>query len=296
MSIRVGDIVTRNSYGNDIFFTVISLQDDGKVAILQGLEFRLVADAPMDDLKKIDPQTLQKELEKSMVKSQESLRLIQQERRLMREKNTYQQMGYTGRSEENNVTFEIPGSVLHLDGDGRYLEKCLIMYRELGIKVHGFHLMEKDMPTYTARLLQKYQPNILILTGHDSYRRHHGDLASLDSYRNSRYFVQAVQEARRYERNHDRLVIFAGACQSNFESILDAGANFASSPRRINIHTLDPVYIAERVAFTSVRETVNVFEVAKNTITGIDGLGGIETFGTFRLGLPITETMKKEKW
>lgn len=292
MSIRVGDTVTRKSYGNDIVFTVISIQD-GKIATLQGLEFRLVADAPVDDLIKIDPQTLQKELEKSLVKSQESLRLIQQERRLMREKNLYQQTGYTGRSDEDSVTFEIPGTVLHLDGDGRYLEKCIVMYRELGIKVYGFHLQEKDMPTYTGRLLQQYQPNILVLTGHDSYRRHQGDINSLESYRNSKYFVQAVQEARRFERNQDRLVIFAGACQSNFESLLEVGANFASSPKRINIHTLDPVYIAERVAFTSVRDTVNVFEAAKNTITGIDGLGGIETFGTFRLGLPITESMKK---
>lgn len=292
MSIRVGDMVTRKSYGNDIVFTVISIQD-GKIATLQGLEFRLVADAPVDDLVKIDPQTLQKELEKSLVKSQESLRLIQQERRLMREKNLYQQTGYTGRSDEDNMTFEIPGTVLHLDGDGRYLEKCIIMYRELGIKVYGFHLQEKDMPMYTTRLLQQYQPNILVLTGHDSYRRQQGDINSLDSYRNSKYFVQAVKEARRFERNQDRLVIFAGACQSNFESLLEVGANFASSPKRINIHTLDPVYIAERVAFTSVRDTVNVFEAAKNTITGIDGLGGIETFGTFRLGLPITENMIK---
>lgn len=294
MSIRVGDMVTRKSYGNDIMFTVTSIQD-GKIAILQGLEFRLVADAPMDDLVRVKPEDVQKELEKSLVKSQESLRLIQQERRLMREKNLYQQTGYTGRSEEDSVTFEIPGTVLHLDGDGRYLEKCITMYRELGIKVYGFHLQEKDMPMYTTRLLERYQPNILILTGHDSYRRHLGDINSLDCYRNSKYFVQAVQEARRFERNRDRLIIFAGACQSNFESLLEAGANFASSPKRINIHTLDPVYIAERVAFTSVRDTVNVFEAAKNTITGIDGLGGIETFGTFRLGLPITENMKKTR-
>ena len=93
----------------------------------------------------------------------------------------------------------------------------------------------------------------------------------------------------------DQLVIFAGACQSDFERILQSGANFASSPKRINIHVLDPVYIAEKVAYTSVRETVNVFELAKNTITGIDGLGGVETFGTFRLGLPITDEMKMEK-
>lgn len=293
MSIRVGDTVTRKSYGHDILFVVTSIHMNGRTVTLQGLEVRLEADAPIDDLVIIDPISLQRELEKTLHKSRESLRLIQQERRLMREKNQWQQAGYTGRDEKNSITFEIPGTVLHLDGDGKYLEKCLTIYKELGIPVYGAHLLESQMPNYVGQLLQKYQPNILVLTGHDAYRKQSGNQDSLDSYRNSRFFVQAVQEARKYERNKDRLVIFAGACQSNFESLLEAGANFASSPKRINIHTLDPVYIVERVAFTSIRETVNVFELAKNTITGIDGLGGIETFGTFRLGLPITEYMKK---
>lgn len=292
MSIRVGDTVTRKSYGNDILFTVISLNKAQGTVTLQGLEFRLVADAPIDDLIKIDPSALQMRLESSTVKSRESLRLIQQERRLMREKNQWQQAGYTGSQEHDNITFEIPGSVLHLDGDGKYLERCLTLYRELGITVNGIHMMESEMPAHVGKLLQRYEPNILILTGHDAYKRN-GRTDSLDAYRNSRYFVQAVQEARKHEPNKDRLIIFAGACQSNFESLLQAGANFASSPKRINIHTLDPVYIAEKVAYTSLRETVNVFELAKNTITGLDGLGGIETFGTFRLGLPITDIMKK---
>ena len=38
----------------------------------------------------------------------------------------------------------------------------------------------------------------------------------------------------------DQLVIFAGACQSHFESLIQAGANFASSPSRVNIHALRP--------------------------------------------------------
>jgi len=294
MTIKVGDIVTRKSYGNDILFTVVSVNKIKQTAVLQGLEVRLMADASLDDLVKIDRETLERELKKSEIKSRESLKLIHQERRLMREKNIWQQAGYTGRDDEesNTLSFEIPGKVLHLDGDGKYLERCVSMYQELGIKVTGIHLAETEMPLHVYKLLVKYQPDILILTCHDAYRKQSGNITSLDSYRHSRYFVQAVQEARRFERDKDRLIIFAGACQSNFESLIEAGANFASSPKRINIHTLDPVYIAEKVAFTSVRETVNVFEVAKNTITGMDGLGGIETFGLFRLGLPRTEQLK----
>lgn len=288
MSIRAGDIVTRKSYGNDILFVVLSLNRAKQTAVLQGLEMRLVADAPLDDLIKMDKEGLDKELEKDFSKKNESIRLIHQERKAGRN-------GPSNQVDESNLSFEIPGRALHLDGDGKYLDRCISLYNELGIKVNGFFMAESEMPQQVGKLLQRYQPDILVLTGHDAYRKQAGNESSLDAYRNSRYFVQAVQEARKYERNKDKLVIFAGACQSNFESILEAGANFASSPKRINIHTLDPVYIVEKVAYTSVRETVNVFQAAKNTITGMDGLGGIETFGLFRLGLPRTENIKNNK-
>jgi spore coat assembly protein len=296
MAIRTGDIVTRKSYGNDILFLVLGVSKTRRIASLAGLEVRLLTDAPIDDLIKIDKTTLDTEEKKQQKKSQESLRLIRQERRLMREKNQWQQTGYTPSDEDEGrkMSFEIPGKVLHLDGDGRYMEKCLQLYRELGIRVNGFQMPETEMPNQVYKLLQEHQPDILILTGHDSIRKN-VDSYSIDSYRHSRFFVQAVREARKYERNKDRLVIFAGACQSHFEQILEAGANFASSPKRINIHVLDPVYIAEKVAFTSLKETINVFELAKNSISGTEGLGGIETFGTFRLGVPITEQMKGQK-
>ena len=35
-----------------------------------------------------------------------------------------------------------------------------------------------------------------------------------------------------------RLIIVAGACQSHFEALLQAGANFASSPGSVLIHAL----------------------------------------------------------
>ena len=54
----------------------------------------------------------------------------------------------------------------------------------------------------------------------------------------------------------------AGACQSHFEALLHAGANFASSPGRIMIHALDPVYVAVRSAFTPFRETINMADVS----------------------------------
>ena len=171
MSIRIGDVVTRKSYGNDILFTVTGVNKARRTASLQGVEVRLMTDAPFDDLRKIDQETLEQELNKNMIKSRESIRLIHQERKLMREKNHWQQAGYTEKDNNNSVSFELPGAVLHLDGDGRYLEKCLSLYDELGIHVDGFHMAESEMPMHVGKLLHKYHPDILILTGHDAYRK-----------------------------------------------------------------------------------------------------------------------------
>jgi len=96
------------------------------------------------------------------------------------------------------------------------------------------------------------------------------------------------------ENDLDALVIFAGGCQSHFEALLAAGANFASSPRRVMIHTFDPVFVAQMIAYTPINQTVDVLEVAKRTITGIEGIGGIETRGGYRRGMP--GTLKKLSW
>ena len=49
MKIKKGDIVTRNSYGNDTFFKVINVVDGA--CYLKGVEVRLYADANIEDLK-----------------------------------------------------------------------------------------------------------------------------------------------------------------------------------------------------------------------------------------------------
>ena len=109
---------------------------------------------------------------------------------------------------------------------------------------------------------------------------------NIDNYYNSKNFVQAVKNARQYEKSRDDLIIFAGACQSHYESILEAGANFASSPKRVLIHAFDPVFVMEKVAFTSIYDPIPLIEIIEGTITGFDGIGGVETRGKHRLGVP----------
>jgi spore coat assembly protein len=52
------------------------------------------------------------------------------------------------------------------------------------------------------------------------------------------------------------------------------------------IHALDPACIAINASYTSVKETLNVAEVIRSTISGFQGVGGLETRGSCRLGLP----------
>lgn len=117
-----------------------------------------------------------------------------------------------------------------------------------------------------------------MVTGHDSLKKG-ANPALIDSYRNSKYFIECVKEARKYQPDYDKLCIFAGACQSYFEAIMQAGANFASSPGRININALDPAIVSEKVALTNKENYVTPEEVSKLTVSGSKGVGGIKTRG-----------------
>lgn len=96
------------------------------------------------------------------------------------------------------------------------------------------------------------------------------------NYRNSRHFIETVKEARKYdEENKKDLVIFAGACQSYFEAIISAGANFASSPARILIDFLDPLIVAKKVATTDEHKYITIDDFANELRDGKKGISGI---------------------
>ena len=106
------------------------------------------------------------------------------------------------------------------------------------------------------------------------------------SYQNSKNFVSAIEAARNYEKSQDKLVIIAGACQSDYEELIKAGANFASSPKRINIHALDPAIIAVSTALSERNKTIDLINILEKTKFGSDGIGGIMTNGTMYVGYP----------
>ena len=89
--------------------------------------------------------------------------------------------------------------------------------------------------------------------------------------------------ARQWEKERGDLVIFAGACQSYFEAIMKAGADFASSPGRILIDFIDPIVVAEKVATTDENRYVTLREILRDIKEGSKSVGGVSVRGKRRI-------------
>ena len=211
---KIGDVVTRNSYNNDIIFTIIDIKDD--IAYLKGIDVRLYADSSLDDLEKTLVNYDNNKDRNDALKIKDMLNL------------------------DRSEYFYLPGKILHIDGDKDYLKRCIDFYKDMHLEAYGVNLDEERFERDITSCLKEYKPDILVITGHDSFKKNK-DKNNLSSYQNSNNFVKATVKAREYERNQDKLIIIAGACQSFYEDLIKAGANFASSPKRINIHALDPI-------------------------------------------------------
>lgn len=252
--IKVGDYVTRNSYNNDIIFKVVDIVENNY--FLYGVFIRLSADSPLDDLVKYDGKINEDEF------------------------NVLFDDFYTL---DRNDYFYIPGVVLHIDGDKVFLDKCMNFYKKNKIKAYGVYSPENEMVDNICKYLKKFEPDILVITGHDAlYRKERIN----GNYKNTSNFVRAVKEARKYEKSHEKLIIIAGACQSNYEELIKAGANFASSPKRINIHALDPAIVATSLSFSDKNNNIDLISILNKTKYGSDGIGGIITKGTMYMGYP----------
>lgn len=258
MNIKIGDYVTRISHKNDMVFKVIDITDD--ICYLKGANIRLYADSEIDDLVKV---------EYKLSDDKEVVERIKDCTNLSRDDYFY-----------------LPGKILHIDGDREYLDRCLKYYNNINIMAMGICEEETTIPSKIKNYLEEYNPNILVITGHDAYYKKKGDVNDINSYKNSKNFVEAVKEARKYEKSHDKLIIIAGACQSDYEDLIRAGANFASSPKRINIHALDPAIVASRMSLSDINKDIDLKDIISSTKYGKEGIGGIITKGTMYMGYP----------
>ena len=246
--VKNGDYVARESHGKDILFNVekiIKLSNGKENAILKGVTYRIKADSPIEDLCIIDKKEVMKILEKFDFR-----------------------------------IFEMAKKIKLEDGDRKYSQKSLTYYKNLGLRAIVKNIPENKQSKVVYRLLEYYNPDILVITGHDGMIKLQTGYNDLYNYRNSKHFIETIKQARKCdEKNKKDLVIFAGACQSYFEALISAGANFASSPARILIEFLDPLIVAKNVATTDVYKYVSIDDIAHELRDGKKGVGGFGAYG-----------------
>lgn len=280
---KTGDIVARKSYNKDIVFKIMGFsidENERKIALLKGVAFRIIADAYIEDLEEVKLPDIRdvlidKNVEGILSKSVKNAK--DRQKKMIRA---------VPKLQVSSNAYGIPGKVLQIDGDKDYLKICLDVYTELGIPAVGVAIPEANQYKEVLNLLEKHKPDILVITGHDALTNRNGNMTDLSNYKNSMNFIKAVKQARKWQPDIDSLVIFAGACQSNYEQLISAGANYASSPGRIMIHALDPVFVVEKIACSRIDTIVPMEEIIEQTVTGIKGVGGLETRGKFRWAMP----------
>lgn len=245
---KSGDLVTRISHDNDVVFKIEKITDD--VAYLKGVNVRLCADSNISDLVLVE--TKNNEDDKRFYEKLETIRNF-----------------------ERSDYFYIPGKILHVDGDREYLNRCLEFYKKANVLAYGVFSPENQMAENIVKYLEDINPDIVVITGHDS-----------EIKKNSKYFSDAVKACRKYQRDYDKLIVIAGACQSDYEQLIKSGANFASSPKKINIHALDPAIIALSLSLSDKNKNVDLLTLLEKTSNGKDGVGGVNTRGVMTTGYP----------
>lgn len=258
MLFNIGDYVTRNSYNNDVVFEIVDI--NANTAYLKGINVRLEADSDISDLKIVS----NKEVIDDKITE-----------------NIFNELNF-----DRKDYFYLPGKILHIDGDSFYLERCMNLYKKLNIMAYGINIKESDIENEIEKYLKELNPDILVITGHDAYYKKRGKSDDISNYKNTYNFIKGVKKARCYEKDQNKLIIIAGACQSNYEELIKSGATFASSPKRINIHALDPAIIASFISLYDRNKVIDLKEILSKIKSGSDGIGGIAVNGSMFVGYP----------
>lgn len=272
--IKKGDIVARKSHKCDIMFSVeniIMSSTEIQIAILKGITIRIVADAYLEDLVILDSKKVDDSLRSLDIKIEDRINsLIKLGKKKLQNK-------------ERNFSDIKAGRILHLDGDKLYSEKSARYYKKMGLNAIVKNIPENKQYLIVKDYINKYNPDVLVLTGHDGMIKTGTKYRDLANYRNSKYFAQAVIEARKIIPTSNKLAIFAGACQSFFEAIMASGANFASSPGRILIDFMDPLIVAEKIAITEKNKFVTINDIVNDLRDGRNSIDGSGVMGKKRL-------------
>ncbi|MBE6504003.1 MAG: hypothetical protein E7Z76_06955 [Methanobrevibacter sp.] len=245
------DIIINKKESNQVLYKIVK-EENGVCEIL-GINYRIKKMVDVKDIEKAPEELLEKEKE-----------------------NARKYSSFLG-CRKNSVK-GLVGTVLHIDTDKNYLNKCVDLYKSVGIYVYPILSKEEKIESEIKNINIGFCPDVIVITGHDYFSGN--NKKDINNYMNSKYFASAVAMARKQYPNS---VIVAGACQSLYEVLIARGANFASSPKRKNIHVYDPAVIAINACVTSQKQIIDFYKMSKYIENFNDAFGGVETFGKMKV-------------
>ncbi len=110
---------------------------------------RILADAPLEDLEIVEKAKVEIEQNKLNLKLQKRIDKYSKKQSFVRLK--VKKEVYTGK-------------ILHLDGDKKYTEKSYKYYKRMGLNAIVKYIPEYKQPIFISQLLDRYNPDILIIT------------------------------------------------------------------------------------------------------------------------------------
>ena len=162
---KKGDIVARLSYNKDVLFEItkiIKTSNNNEIMILKGITERIEADSPPEDLELVDKRIVNEEIQTLEDKITKHIaQCINKPKYCF--STAKRKLGFI-KGENRSIKKIDTGKILHLDGDRRYSEKSSKYYKNLGLNAIVKNIPENRQPQVVKMLLDRYNPDILVIT------------------------------------------------------------------------------------------------------------------------------------
>ena len=98
---------------------------------------------------------------------------------------------------DRNEYFYLPGKIVQFDSDKFYLDRCINFYKDMHLEAYGIKVKESEIEDVITDTLEKYKPDIVVITGHDFLKKHAKDKSKIENYQNSENFVNAIKKEKK---------------------------------------------------------------------------------------------------
>ena len=128
--------------GDNLVYKITAIEDD--YYVLSGVEYRKIRKVHKDLVTKTNKQNI---------------------------KDCYSDMCIRESKVDIKNKKVILGKVVHFDSDTEYLNKTKKLYDEMGIYNLMILSKEIDIESYIKKLKLSFEPDVFVITGHDSYNK-----------------------------------------------------------------------------------------------------------------------------